>query len=125
MSEIYIPEFTIPIPNGNRAILWFFLGMQFGHSFGSRLDQEVQAADSFRNLPGWLQGIIRRLLDFLHHWWIGAILWVYAVGIAAYLGFPWFTTEILFFGLGLMIDDIRDIDNLKRRITEINKKPKG
>jgi hypothetical protein len=94
-----------------------------GHSFGSRLDQDIQSADYFKNLPSWLRWIIKHLLDFLHHWWIGAILWVYAVGIAAYFGYPWFTTEILFFGLGLMIDDIRDIENLKRRLAEINKKP--
>lgn len=107
--------FLFPIPTANLEIFWTLLGAQFGRSFGKKLDQGIQKGEWFLSLsPPW-KGIIKRVLDVTHHWWIGGGLWLYADLIAGKLGLMNYSTEILFFGFGLMLDDLRDIENLKRR----------
>ena len=107
--------FLFPIPTTNLEIFWTLLGAQFGRSFGKKLDQGIQAGDWFKSLSPTWRGIIKRILDFTHHWQYGGILWLYSTEISLRLGNPAYSIPILFFGFGLMLDDIRDIDNLKRR----------
>ena len=115
MSSIIIGSFTFPIPSTNLELFWLLLGMQFGRSFGKKLDQGIQAGTTFKNLPEWVRGVVKRLLDFTHHWWIGGFLWIYPTLFASLILFPNSVVEVTFFGLGLMADDLRDVDNLKRR----------
>lgn len=110
-----IGDFTFPIPTSNIEIFWTLLGIQFAYAFGSKLDYEMQQTEWFKSLDPIIRGTLKRLMDFLHHWWIGAFLWLYAEQIAIRLGLMNYSTEILFFGFGILVDDIRDIDNLKRR----------
>lgn len=113
---IEIPVLTLPVPNGNIQIFWVLLGMQFGRSFGKKLDQEMQAAGWFTGLPPAVQGFLKRVLDFTHHWWVGGFLWLYPMAVINYLGLPvsW-EIPVIFFGVGLLIDDLRDVQNLRRR----------
>ncbi len=115
MSAIETPVFDIPIPTSNLEIFWLLLGMQFGRSFGKKLDQGIQSGTWFNKLKDWEKGIVKRILDFFHHWWVGGLLWLYATDIALRLGLSHHVIAITFFGVGLLLDDIRDIDNLKRR----------
>lgn len=110
-----VGDFNFPIPTSNLEIFWFLLGIQFAFAFGSKLDYEMQQAEWFKKLDPMVQGILKRCMDFLHHWWMGAFLWLYSDQIAIWLGLSNYSTEIMFFGLGILFDDIRDIDNLKRR----------
>jgi hypothetical protein len=79
----------------------------------------MQQTDWFKSLDPWSQGFLKRIMDFFHHWWMGAFLWLYAEPISIRLGLMNYSTEILFFGYGILIDDIRDIDNLKRRYKKL------
>lgn len=110
-----INDFVFPIPANNLEIFWVLLGIQFGGSFGSKLDQEIQESEWFKALDPWKAGFIKRLLDFLHHWWVGGFLWLYSEQVAVKLGLVNYSTEVMFFGLGILIDDVRDVKNLKRR----------
>ena len=123
MSAIVIGSFIFPVPSTNLELFWLLLGMQFGRSFGKKLDQGIQAGTTFNNLPEWVRGVVKRLLDFMHHWQYGGVIWLYATEIALALGLPNRVPEILFFGLGLMVDDIRDVENLKRRYGLESAKP--
>lgn len=108
-------ELIIPWPSNEKDFLWFALGIQFGRSFGKKLDHEIQQGEWFNKQKPWAQGTIKRALDFTHHWWVGYILWCYATTIAAWLGQPQLINEILWFGVGLLVDDLPD---LYKRIRE-------
>ena len=118
-------DFIIPTPDTNIEFFWALLGVQFGRSFGKRLDQNIQGSKWFKDIgkknyygiPGYtVQWFIRTILDVTHHWWFGGILWLYPTQILDFLGWPasW-AVAVSFFGIGLMFDDLRDIENLKRR----------
>ena len=114
----------LPIPSGNIELIWLLIGMNFGRSFGKKMDYEIQQSKWFTGQPVWAQGIIKRILDFTHHWWIGAILWLYASAITEIIHQPHLVSEVLFFGLGIFIDDIRDFQHvLDRYKTETEEKP--
>jgi hypothetical protein len=110
-----IGSFTFPVPTENIEIFWTLAGIQFAYSFGSQLDQDITAGDWFKGLKGWRQGLVKRVLDVTHHWIYGGILWLYADKIAVLIKHPSWNIPILFFGFGILIDDIRDVENLKRR----------
>ncbi len=101
-------ELIIPWPDSRIAILWFALGLQFGRSFGKKLDHEIQQGRWFKKRKPWARGLIKRLLDFTHHWWIGYIIWCYAATVAVWIRMPQSVTEISWFGLGLLVDDLPD-----------------
>jgi len=112
-----VASFVFPIPTTNIQIFWSLLGAQFGRSFGKQLDQGIQAGDTFQGLTDWQKDIVKRILDFTHHWWVGGFLWLYATEINNLMidGGTGFIIPLTFFGFGLMVDDMRDIENLKRR----------
>ena len=107
-----VNSINIPIPASFVAVLFTALGFQFGRAFGKKLDQSIQASKWFKNLKkskaaedqilAWL---VPRLLDFLHHWWIGALIMIFA---PARLGAYWGDLAY-WFGFGLFVDDFQDI----------------
>ena len=97
---------TIPIPPDFLSWLWFALGINFGRAFGKHLDQQIQRTEWFKKKSKFLRWLIKRLLDAIHHWWIGALLMCY---------FP-YSPEIYWFGAGLFIDDLPDIPRRAKRI---------
>ena len=108
-------SFVVPIPATNIHILWAGMGAAFGRAFGKKLDYDIQQSDWFKGQHYVFQWIIKHILDFTHHWWIGALLWLYAPLIAARISWITLAEEIMWFGIGLLIDDLRDVPNLKRR----------
>ncbi len=108
-------DFVFPIPSSNIEIYWTMLGILFGHSFGSKLDQQLQSTDLFLNSGKLSKWFMKAAMDFLHHWWLGGFLWLYSEGVATFIGKPSWQTPILFFGFGILISDISDIDNIRRR----------
>lgn len=87
---------------------WTFagIGLTFGRVFGKKLDYNIQQSEWFGRRHEANQWIIKRGLDFLHHWWMGALL-------MNYFSQP----EIYWFGWGLLVDDIPDLPaRLKKMI---------
>ena len=90
--------FTIPSPETLLQFTWFLMGVTFGRGFGKELDQTIQKSDWFKKQVLWKQEVIRRVLDVTHHFWIGLLLVNY------------FTLdEVVWFGWGLVVDDLPDI----------------
>lgn len=106
---------TIPIPIDNFQLIWLLIGMSFGRNFGKKLDHSIQQMLWFKDQEEVTQGMLKRLLDFLHHWWIGAIIWLYAPLITKTWFWPAVELEIMWFGVGLFLDDIRDFKHVLNR----------
>jgi len=81
------------------------MGISFGRGFGKKLDQGVQASEWFKKLPNPIQSIVKRLLDFTHHYWAGLLLVLYAP-----------IEELRYFGLGVFVDDWPDIPRRYRAL---------
>jgi len=89
----------LPFPVSFVQIVWLGIGLTFGRAFGKQLDQNIQNSDWFKGLNLVWQNLLKRALDFLHHWWIGALLMVYFGDVEA----------VFWFGYGLLLDDIPDV----------------
>lgn len=107
---------TVPIPETFIESVWLALGLQFGRSFGKKLDQDIQKSEWFKKQNWVIKGTIRRILDFTHHWWIGALIMLYATKPFILNNFNFnINNEFFWFGAGLLLDDLPDIP---RRIAE-------
>lgn len=107
---------TIPIPVDNFQLVWLLIGMTFARAFGKKLDYTVQQTRFFKDLNQPLvKWLIKAILDFTHHWWMGAIIWLYAPLIVKIISWPTLLPEVLFFGVGIFFDDIRDFKHVLAR----------
>lgn len=88
----------LPIPQTFLQAVWMGVGLTFGRAFGKDLDYNVQQSDWFKNRNYLIQLFLKRLMDFLHHWYMGALLMIYFSEL-----------EVYWFGFGLLIDDLPDI----------------
>lgn len=116
---IILNGIVIPVPLNNFQILWLFIGMIFGRSFGKKLDYELQQTKWFKDRHPFWQGLFKRFLDFMHHWWIGAIIWLYSPMITRRFLWSSIEMEIMWFGIGLFIDDIRDFNHVLDRYRKV------
>lgn len=114
----------VPIPINNYEIIWLLIGMSFGRNFGKKLDYGIQQSEWFKELSPTLQGTIKRILDFTHHWWIGALIWLYPHIWIKYL-WPSLLLEITWFGVGIFLDDIRDFKHVLDRYKKITDEQPG
>jgi len=103
LKEVIEIPLEIPTPTSLLEWVWLGLGLLFGRAFGKPLDHEIQKTGWFNKLERKYQWIVKAAFDFLHHWWVGALLMAYSNL------FPFAKTEIFWFGLGLLIDDLPDI----------------
>jgi len=85
--------------------VYFLIGLNFGRAFGKKLDQEIQRSEWYKRRSKPTRWMIRRMLDFTHHWYIGALMMIYSS-----------CPETYWFGAGLLIDDLPDIP---RRIKSV------
>lgn len=79
-------------------ITWMAIGFMFARAFGKNLDYKIRYSVWLDDQPEWVQYLVAGLLNFLHHWWMGLLIYIYAP-----------IPEIRMFGLGMFIDDIPDI----------------
>lgn len=90
---------TIPTPETLLALVFAGIGIAFGRGFGKRLDQDIQNSEWFKHRSPITRNFLKRMLDVLHHWWMGGLLMVYYPD----------TPEFYWFGWGLFVDDLPDI----------------
>lgn len=111
LSEILqeiLPPFIYNLivdPIASRAAFFLFLGIAFAEGFGKKLDYDIQQGGWFEKRKKWEKNIIKRTLNVTHHWWIGWGLMIIAIELNGTLVPP----DLWYFGLGLLIDDIKDI----------------
>jgi len=89
----------LPIPDTLLTVTWFGMGLIFGRAFGKKIDWEIQQSEWFKRRSKVVQFLVKGLLDFTHHWWMGALLMVYVSGVL----------EVYWFGCGLLVDDFPDV----------------
>ena len=90
--------FVIPAPETLLEYAWFAMGITFGRGFGKQLDQDIQSSKWFKKRGYWTQWLLKRVLDVTHHWEIGILMVLYIP-----------TVEVIWFGWGLVVDDLPDI----------------
>jgi hypothetical protein len=97
----------LPLPDTLLQITWLLISFTFGRAFAKSLDQSLQQTDAFKKQNKFMQVLAKNGMNFLHHFWMGLVLMVYAADLAAILGISGHV--VLFFGLGLFIDDLPDV----------------
>ena len=96
---------NIPFPADFESAVWLAIGITFARAFGKRFDRDIQASAWFKGLEAWQKWIAKRSLDFMHHWWMGALIMLYCPLPQAY-----------WFGAGLFLDDLPDVPRRVRGI---------
>ncbi len=100
----------LPVPTNLLELTWLLIGFMFGRAFGKSLDFSVQQTDWFSRQPKLSQEVVKNLLNFLHHFWIGLLLMVYAAQIGGLLRGWQVPAEVPYFaGCGLFLDDLPDV----------------
>jgi len=84
---------------------WIVIGFTFGRGFGKRLDQGITASKWFKKRNPIIQGLLARILDVTHHFWVGLLLMLYVP-----------IPEAFYFGMGLFIDDLPDVPRRFRKL---------
>jgi len=104
---------NIPVPSNFAESTFLLLGVFFGRAFGKQLDQDIQNSEWFKKHSGLVKELISRLLDFTHHWWVGALLMIIfqssPIVSIQILSLPPLDFNIFWFGAGTFIDDLPDI----------------
>ena len=104
---------SIPVPVNFSESTFLVMGIFFGRAFGKQLDQNIQNTDWFKKLPQFWQTILCSVLDFTHHWWVGALLMLMFQASPIYtiqlLSLPPLDFNVYWFGVGLFVDDLPDI----------------
>lgn len=110
-------DIPFPYPLDFWALMAIAFGITFGRAFGKKIDQYVQESDWFRKRGAFTQEVLRRMLDMLHHWWMGVIIMWFCA-----LQAEWLNTALripesfvpigFWFGFGLFLDDARDVQHI-------------
>lgn len=112
-------EILLPIPETMAYLVVMLMGMAFGAAF-SKIDYIIQQMQGFKDHGPIMQAVIKMFLDFFHHWWMGALVWLYPHMFAKWLNlWPSIIPEMMWFGAGVFLDDFKDFDNLLRRYKKI------
>lgn len=101
-------DISIPTPQTLEQATWFVIGFLFARAFGKKLDYELQDTEWFKKQHGLVQWIIKRSLDFLHHFWIGLLIVLYAEQLVGFIGLA-DPAPLIWFAYGLILDDLPDI----------------
>jgi len=103
MEYITIPINLLPIPKTLFDFTWALIGWEFGKAF-SQFDEEL-----ISKTPQKYRRILYRILHFIHHYWIGLLMVVYAQAFltdpTAVTGWNGLYRAILWFGYGLVMED--------------------
>lgn len=101
--------FDYPIPENMLQVLWLGLGIVFARSFGKSLDEDIQESGWFSSQGVFTQNVVKRLLDVLHHWWMGLALIVYSAPFMLFGYHVNLNQELFWMGWGIFYDDLPDL----------------
>lgn len=112
-------EILLPVPDTMAYLVVMLMGMGAGNAF-SKIDYIIQQTKTFTDQGSITQAVIKMFLDFFHHWWMGALVWLYPHMFAQWLHlWPSIVPEMMWFGAGIFLDDIRDFQHLLERYSKI------
>jgi len=89
--------FPLPLPSTLEEAIWLAIGITWGAAWGIS-DHSLMQTESVKKKSWVFQKLIGFLLDGTHHWWIGALIALYAP-----------VPQLAWFGWGLFYDDWKDI----------------
>ena len=96
-----------PVPSTFEELLWLGISLTFARAF-AEIDYELQGTEWFSGQSKFLQWFVKACLDFFHHWWMGALLIVYSVEVAALVvtrtSIPLSLTIVFWSGWGILLD---------------------
>ncbi len=106
MMSMSLPGLVVEmlIPSTFEGLVWWGMGGGLARAVGKQLDQDIQGGEWFTGLPVWAQSFVKRGLDFLHHWWVGALLMLYGSG-----WLPQYPIQVYWIGAGVFVDDLPDL----------------
>lgn len=94
---------SMAIPTTVNTLYFWTLGVILSREIFKPLDYNLKETDAFKNLSRLEQEVYSRILDGIHHWWIGAFLMLYPPAQ--------FTEVIRWVGAGIFIADMPDFYN--------------
>ena len=105
------------------AVAWFFFFVFFTRTFSKGLDQFVQEMEWFEELSYEWAWVVKRILDLLHHWYVGYFIMIYAAQIATSgllitLGIFPDPVVVYYIGLAIFLDDLPDVPPRLRKLFE-------
>jgi len=110
----YLPA---PLELTKTALFLFVFSGYVTRFFTKNLDQDIQESPWFLEQNKWTQLVVKKALDFFHHWPLGWALMLWAARVSALI--PFFTVnDIYYVGLAIFLDDLPDVP---RRYTEMLK----
>jgi len=98
-------EIAIPTPTTFFQFTWVGIGIIGARCLGKNGDYKIQQSAWFKRRSILMQYGIKAFLNFMHHWWIGALMMLYMDK------YP----EMYWFGYGLFLDDLPDIPERLRK----------
>lgn len=103
VQELLTQFIEVLVPASRLEVGWWLIGGGFARAFGKKLDYDIQQTPWFKQLDPLSKNMVKRLLDFLHHWWIGWIMMEYISKAVP------FSVEVYWFGAGILVDDLPDL----------------
>jgi len=98
----------LPVPTTLFEWTFTIIGWQLGDAFSKHdnigLDEALIAKTKIGKLKGFTKFLVKRLLHFIHHYWIGLLLMVFCLPN----NWPdpnWWQGALYWFGYGLFIED--------------------
>jgi len=108
VSTIEIPLELLPVPKTLFDFTFAVIGWQLGNAFSKQdnigFDEVLEAETKLGKAKGILGFIGRRVLHFVHHYWIGLLLMVFCLPV----NWPdpnWWQGALYWIGYGLFIED--------------------
>ena len=106
--ELVIPVDLLPVPKTLFEWTFAVIGWQLGNAFSKQdsvgLDEALMASTFFGKCKGFAKFLVKRLLHFLHHYWIGLLLMVFCLPV----NWPnplWWQGALYWLGYGMFVED--------------------
>lgn len=101
----YLPA---PLELTKTALFLFVFSGYVTRFFTKNLDQDIQESPWFLEQNKWTQLVVKKTLDFFHHWPLGWALMLWVDRVAAWM--PFFSVnDIYYIGLAIFLDDLPDV----------------
>ena len=114
MSEV-IPEFISFQEYIMSMLMWLLdsyslvlvvIGGSLARTFGCRTESGTDLDTALKSMMGFKNYFIDKTLDFIHHYWIGALIVYVTNPYGAVPGFIWYPNDLIcYLALGMFLED--------------------